>query len=136
MRFASVSAGSYVIATAALHQLVGLLAGFGLIDAPGASGRKPLLEIARAGVVGAVEPDLARQSCVWFLLFGGVLWMLGTLMRDYERVAQALPRALGAQLLLLGGLGVLLLPVSGFWLCIPQGLAVLLARAPDHAPAR
>lgn len=106
----------------AIHQLVGSLAGLGLIEMPGAAGRKPLWEIVSAGVFNAVEPDLARSSMVWFLLFGFVLLMLGSLIRRLEQQHTPLPRALGMQLFLLALSGVVLMPLSGFWLALPLGV--------------
>jgi hypothetical protein len=116
---------SWLLATGFLHQVAGLLAGLGVIDMPGAEARRPLSEIVGAGVVNAVEPDLARSTFVWFVMFGFVLLMLGDLARRWERSSVPLPRALGVQLLALSSLGIALFPVSGFWLCLPLACRII-----------
>jgi hypothetical protein len=98
---------------------VGIFAGVGWIAQPGFGLRKPLIEIAQAGVLDAVEPDGARIALVWFLLFGFVLLILGSLVRWCEVRSLALPRSLAVHLALLSLLGVVLMPASGFWLCLP-----------------
>ena len=125
----------WLLATGVLHQFVGLLGGLGVIEMAGAAQRRPLSEIVQAGVVNAVEPDLARSTFVWFVMFGFVLLMLGDLARRWERERTPLPRALGFQLLALSLLGVVLFPVSGFWLCIPQALWIIGRAEPAFSPS-
>ncbi|HEX6241252.1 MAG TPA: DUF6463 family protein [Polyangiales bacterium] len=124
-----------LLATGCLHQLVGLLGGVGIIDMPGAEQRAPLAEIVRAGVLDAVEPDLARASLIWFVLFGFVVLMLGDMSRRWELRGVPLPVALGYQLLALSLLGVVLFPMSGFWLCIPQALWIIWRSRREPAPS-
>lgn len=127
--------GLLLMATGALHQVVGLLAGLNLIELPGGGGRKPLLEIAQAGVLAAVEPDLLRSAFVWFILFGFLVLMVGDLARRWERTGRSLPAAFGAQVIALALLGIVLLPVSGFWLCLPQGAWIVMQGQQPRASA-
>jgi len=111
--------GTYLLAIGALHQIVGVCAGVGWIAQPGVGARAPLIEIVQGGVLGAVEPDGARISLVWFLLFGFVLLILGSLVRWLEMRFLPLPRSLAVHVMFLSVLGVVLMPASGFWLCLP-----------------
>ena len=129
--------GTYLLAIGALHQSIGVFAGVGWIAQPGFGMRKPLIEIAQAGVLNAVEPDGARIALVWFLLFGFVLLILGSLVRWCEVRSLALPRSLAVHLTLLSLLGVVLMPASGFWLCLPVAYRMFryAARTDSVSPA-
>jgi hypothetical protein len=71
---------------------------------------------------------------VWFALFGVVLFVTGMLISAMEANNSAIPKSVGIVLLLLTVLGVVLMPVSGFWLMIPALLAILLKKAPGIRP--
>ena len=117
--------GKTMLATGLLHQTVGFLAGFGVLSPGSGPARNLFAEIARDGVVGAVEPDPQRQTFFWFLFFGFLILSLGWLMDRLETAEQPLPAALGWQLLAIALAGGLLIPASGFWLVVPQGAWVL-----------
>jgi hypothetical protein len=118
-----VTSGQLLMATGVVHQLVGVLVGLGLGDELG--GRNLFAEIAGAGGVAAIEPDLGRMTLFWFLFFGFAMLMLGSLMHHNERRGQVLPESLGWQMGALAIAGGLLIPASGFWLIIPQGLWIV-----------
>jgi hypothetical protein len=128
--------GTYLLAIGALHQVVGLCAGVGWIAQPGVDARAPLIEIIQGGVLGAVEPDSARIALVWFLLFGFMLLMLGSLVRWLEMRVLPLPRSLAVHVLLLSVLGVVLMPASGFWLCLPVAFRLFRYAARSNIDVR
>ncbi|AKF11144.1 DUF6463 family protein [Sandaracinus amylolyticus] len=108
-----VTVGGLLLAISAVHQIVGVVLG-----------AAPLLDIARGGVLDAVEGDFARVSIAWFLLFGFALALAGALARSIERRGIALPRSFAVGLAALCALGIVLMPVSGFWLgLVPAWLA-------------
>lgn len=127
--------GKTLLATGLLHQTVGLLVGLGVVGPDGEPPRNLLVELLRGGVVGAVEPDPLRQIFFWYFFFGLLLLSLGWLMERMEADGRRLPSGLGWQLLALGLSGGLLIPASGFWLAVPQGLWVLWRARPAAAAA-
>ena len=111
--------GPLLMATGGLHLLVGLFFYAG-----------PLAAIARDGFYNAVTPNLVvpafdRDAAFWFMLFGVMLLILGALMRWVQGRLGTLPAFLGWSLLALGAVGVVLMPLSGFWLVLPQAVLVL-----------
>jgi len=57
--------GEIIIATAILHTIVGLIAGY-----------QPLLAIAQNGFFNSVDPYFDRMAIVWFLMFGVLLFLI------------------------------------------------------------
>lgn len=79
------------------------------------------------GVFNAVADDMDLGAAVWFLLFGAVLALLAWEVTALERSQPAVAlRPMGWCLLALVLAGVVLMPVSGFWLVLPPALALLL----------
>ncbi len=116
MKSRKVWIGRWLIAMAVLHTVVGVVMG-----AP------VLLDIAKRGVFNTVTDDRPLVGMVaWFLLCGVVLALLGMAINSLERSAH-FPgaRALGAGTALLSLLGVVLMPVSGFWLAFPPAIALM-----------
>jgi hypothetical protein len=107
--------GRLLLGIAALHTLVGLAVGFGVLPDPPLVGA-PLAGVLADGVLDAVAVDVGRVAVVWFLFFGLALALLGLLAHDVERRGLGLPRSLAHGLLGLFVVGVVLLPASGFWL--------------------
>ncbi|TXK84901.1 hypothetical protein FU659_06375 [Paenibacillus sp. N3.4] len=104
--------------TAALHTVVGIIVYW-----------QSITDIANDGFINAVEPQLHadRAATFWFLFFGVLLFMLACLMNWLIRVkGEDVPKFVGVHLLVLSLIGVFFMPVSGFWLVIPQ--AVILIR--------
>lgn len=111
--------GRWLLGVAALHTL------FGLAAFP------PVLrQLWQLGVFDSVGADPLRGAAVWFLLFGAPLALLAWVITPLERQRAAAPllRQLGGGLLALALLGILLMPVSGFWLALPPALALLRRR--------
>ncbi|WP_371324533.1 DUF6463 family protein [Dechloromonas sp. ZY10] len=77
------------------------------------------------GLLDSVGRDPLRGVVAWFFLFGVLLWLLGMAVDLLERqVPGWRSPALGGALLLLLGLGVGLMPASGFWLVLPVALSL------------
>lgn len=88
-----------------------------------------------AGDFNIAGADPQVGVVVWFVLFGVLLFVTGLAVSALERVSpDPLPKSLGWSLLALGALGVILMPVSGFWLAFPPAIAMLMAR-PNRQPA-
>ena len=84
-----------------------------------------LAAIVRRGVFNTVGSDPMTGAVVWFMLFGAALFICGQTILQLEQAGQPVRAAVGWSLLLLVVLGVVLMPVSGFWLALPPALALL-----------
>ena len=88
-----------------------------------------LLEIGRNGIIAAV-PDFGDPSTAfWFMMFGVLLAWIGWLARQYFLQAQELPHGFSWQMIGLGLVGGLMMPLSGFWLAIPIGMVGIFGRS-------
>ena len=97
---------------------------------------RPLREIGRDGVWNAVDGRPERELAFWFTLAGPLFLLVGALTDSVEaREGGAVPRFLGPSLLALGISGVILMPVSGFWLFFPPAVAALPRATPRHRRA-
>ena len=66
---------------------------------------------------------------VWFVLFGFLLLIIGMLISAIEKNGLLkFPASIGYALLFVSLLGILLMPVSGFWLMFPAVFAILLSK--------
>lgn len=89
---------------------------------------RQLAAIAGDGFFGAVELDpsqLDRETAFWHLTFGAMVVILGGLVHWAQSRTGTLPAFLGWSLLALGLSGAILVPVSGFWLVLPQAALIL-----------
>src|SRR5688572_21526654 len=83
---ARITNGLLLVAIGVVHELFGLLAGAGMVaPAAGAPRRNLLAEIARDGVINAIETDALRSVFFWYFWFGLALLMLGGLIHRLER---------------------------------------------------
>jgi uncharacterized protein DUF6463 len=88
-------------------------------------------EIIQNGLYNTVLSEKIGLA-VWFLLFGFLLFIFGMLLAVIEKNnLSKTPKSIGVALLLLTTLGVVLMPVSGFWLLFPAALAILLNKRND-----
>ena len=106
--------GQLLMGTGVLHTLLGVL-GF----------RRTLVEIHRARYLDTIGRDPQRNAALWCLTTGALLFALGQLARSTQERTGDVPRSLGWSLLAISVPGVVLLPVSGFWLVLGQALLVL-----------
>jgi pilus assembly protein TadC len=101
---------------AAIHQVVGVAIGIGLDPKVKFVGRAPLPAMFEEGLLASVGLDPWRISTVWFLFFGFALALVGLLAHQVERAGLLLPIGFLIGLGAMCGLGVFLMPASGFWL--------------------
>jgi Family of unknown function (DUF6463) len=99
-----------------VHQIVGLLLGFGLVEEPGRGRHTPLFDIFASGFFNAIGAQAERMISFWFLLFGFMMILAGVFLHRIESTGGALSRDLAVGLGLICMIGVLLIPQSGFWL--------------------
>ena len=111
-----VSVGSVVMAIGLLHQVVGVLFGIGALPAAeNIAASTPLLDIARDGFVGAIEPHTTRMVFFWFVMTGFSMITTGWLAHTLEQRG-ALPTSFAFAFGAFSLGGALLIPASGFWL--------------------
>lgn len=118
--------GWYLVATGVIHNIIGLI-----------FGRELLLGMHKDGWWNTIEPggviNFSRSGIWWFLLLGCFWILLGYLMQQWvQRLNQPLPGALGWGFLTTGAATAMVLPASGAWLLLPQGLLILLASRSHH----
>jgi hypothetical protein len=93
-----------------------------------------------AGVLGAVDsdPDLAtlRGAAFWYVTVGLFLGLIGWVVMVAERRGQGAPRGFAMVMAATGVWGVLLVPVSGFWLFFPIAWLAWRNTAPAHMRER
>jgi hypothetical protein len=107
-----------MIITSILHTLMAL-----------AIGGKAFADMFYAGVFNSVEGDSERSFAFWFLIVGIACFFLGhTLHHCIKKTAQPAPRSLGYYMLVLGIVGMVFVPVSGFFLFIIQGAIIVVAK--------
>ena len=114
--------GRYLIVVAALHPVVSMLI-YGPV----------YLGMLERGVFNTVNRDPLRSAAIWFLLFGGPVLLLGMTINSLERkpdFTQA--SSLGLGMLLLCIFGVVLMPMSGFWLLMPVAIALMSRRSSER----
>jgi len=90
-------------------------------------------ELLARGLYNTISSEKAGLA-VWFALFGVVLFIAGMLVAALESNHAGIPKSVGFALLLLTVLGVVLMPVSGFWLMFPAIAVILLKKAPAIRP--
>lgn len=107
--------GRWLMAVAMLHTVVGVI-----------MGQAAFAALWRRGLVNSVGTDALTGVVVWFLLCGAVLALLGMALDQMEKAGRiGGARALGIGLMLVTLAGVVLMPVSGFWLVFPPAIALL-----------
>jgi len=111
--------GLWLIAVSVVHTIFGLVVF-----------SEPLVSIVRRGVFNSVGTDPLTGAVVWFLLFGFALFLAGLSIAELERQStRPLPRSLGWALLFVILVGVVLMPVSGFWLALPPAVSMVGRRS-------
>lgn len=101
--------GRALMATGIGHALLGLVLF-----------REPLAAILRDGIANTIrDGQYDREAAFWFLLFGPACFLLGQLVNHaIEHRDQWLFALVGWNLIAIGGVGALIMPVSGFWILL------------------
>ncbi len=107
--------GFLLMAVGALHVLYVFVTSFG-----------PLVDIAREGLVNAVDPHLDRAEAFWSLMSGLLFITLGYVVHWMQARIGSLPAFPGWALLGIALVGVILMPFSGFWAFIPLAIVMLV----------
>jgi hypothetical protein len=116
--------GYYLIATGVIHNTLGLVMGWSILVGMHRDGWWNTVEVGG-------QIDFARSAILWFLLVGFFWMLLGYLMQQWLRhTNQPLPASLGWGMLAAGVGVAIVLPASGAWLFIPQGLLILWPHRP------
>jgi uncharacterized membrane protein len=113
----SKNSGNLLIVTGVLHNIVGFVMGWDVLTA-----------IVRSGFINSINDEMDRNAIFWFLFGGFVMITLGKLMQDCLDAGWRLPKWLGVSLLVLSLIGCVMMPLSGFWLVIPQALLIISKR--------
>jgi hypothetical protein len=96
--------------------------------------RRILFLILERGVFNTVTGDPVIGAFVWSVLFGAVAFIGGFAVNALEKSSDVLPKVLGRSLLTLAIIGIVLVPVSGFWLIFPPAISILLRKSDVRAP--
>lgn len=110
--------GHFMIATGIIHNLLGFVMGWDVLE-----------RIASDGFVNSVNDQMDRNAIFWFLFSGFMMMILGSLMNQkLKSDQQPLPTSQGYFLLALTVIGCVMMPISGFWIVIPQALIIIFAK--------
>ncbi|MEO3757383.1 DUF6463 family protein [Mycobacterium sp. B14F4] len=120
--------GDAVITTGVLHNLLG---GYLYRRQLAGMARDGLLNSASDARLGTVDGE-RRHAAFWFLMGGLAFITLGASIRRSATTGEPIAPAVGPGMTVMGALGAALMPVSGFWLLLAEGLAAtyLRRRAP------
>ncbi len=110
--------GRSIVAIGLLHTVFGLV-GF----------RNILAMLLREGIFNTVNGQPDREMAFWFIFFGFLLIVFGALIDWCESKGIKLPLFLGWGLLTITIIGVMLMPVSGFWLVIIPSIGAIRNKA-------
>lgn len=114
--------GWYLLATGIIHNIIGFIMGWEILRGMHQDGWWHTIETAQ-GI------DFARSAITWFLVLGFFWMLMGYLMQVWQQETQKpLPGIIGWGMLTIGVWVTVMLPASGAWLVILQGLILILNR--------
>lgn len=92
--------------------------------------REPIASILGEGIANTIRHgQYARAAAFWFLLFGPICFLLGQLVKHaIEHGDRWLLTVVAWNLVAIGVVGALIMPVSGFWILIAIAPLVFRAR--------
>jgi magnesium-transporting ATPase (P-type) len=115
--------GVYLLITGILHCIVSII-----------SFRHTYIQIFSDGFINSIQKDTTKGLALWFLICGIFLLLFGRTLHHYiKREQKPAPSFLGYYMLLFAIIGCLIIPISGFWLFIPQAIVIILANK-KHQP--
>lgn len=104
--------------TAYIHSALGLILAWGTIRTIGSE-----------GFVNTIAGQHDREAAFWFLFAGAMMWLLARFMRwTVVQQRQPLPASLGWHLITISAVGAIMMPISGFWLVLAQGIIMVWNR--------
>lgn len=106
--------GKYIAGIGILHSIFGLV-----------MFRGTFADLIRDGLVNTVNVQPERGFAFWFVAIGLFWLLLGAVLDQYERGGHSLPRFLGSALGALSLTGVIIMPISGWWLFFIPASALL-----------
>lgn len=107
--------GTAVAATGVLHLAFGVV-----------SFREPLTAMVKSGILASLDGAADRQATLWYFVAGGFLISAGLTIRWAVKLAGRVPGPMAWGLLIIAMLGVIVAPVSGFWLVLIEGALLVL----------
>ncbi|KUH99107.1 DUF6463 family protein [Mycobacterium sp. IS-3022] len=116
--------GEAVIATGALHDALG---GYLYRKQLAGMARDGLLNSASDARLGTVDGE-RRHTAFWFLIGGLAFITMGASIRRSGASGEPIAPALGPGMTAMGAIGAAVMPVSGFWLLLAEGLAAMALR--------
>ena len=132
--------GTLLVATGVLHCVCGVYIGLATLTRIGGDGVLNAIlvsgvskELLSTHLFGAIDlttnVDVLQRLALFWFVFSGSFWIgTGFLCQSViKRHGNPLPAHWGWFLVAFGALGCLLVPLSGFWLIVPQGVLVVLA---------
>ena len=110
--------GVLLMATGCIHNGIGLFIM-----------REPLGDMIQAGVWNAMDRQFDRAAAFWFMFSGVMVILLGYIVHwAVRRLHVTPPPALGWVLLALSVIGAMVMPVSGFWIVLPQACILIVRK--------
>ncbi|KUH85137.1 MULTISPECIES: DUF6463 family protein [unclassified Mycobacterium] len=116
--------GEAVIATGVLHDALG---GYLYRRQLAGMARDGLLNSASDARLGTVDGE-RRHTAFWFLIGGLAFITMGASIRRSGASGEPIAPALGPGMAAMGAIGAAVMPVSGFWLLLVEGLAAMALR--------
>lgn len=81
------------------------------------------------GLINSIGNNVHKALSFWFFTIGIILIMFGQSLQYYiNKEQKPAPLSLGYSLLVFSILGCFIVPVSGFWLFIPQASIIIFAK--------
>lgn len=96
--------------------------------------RRPLTTLLKNGLVNTLHDNgpVENMTAFWFVAFGFMMGFAGRCMTWYEDGGKRrLPKEAGWWMVGIGLVGGLMMPASGFWTVVPQGIWILIRARKD-----
>ncbi len=118
LKRSAITPGITLLGIGCIHQLTGVLLAFGVLADPNGNGShsSALRDLFSAGFFNQVGSHADRSISFWFLLFGFMMLLAGLFLHRIESTGGYLSIDLAVALALLCAVGVMGMPLSGFWL--------------------
>ena len=107
--------GWYLCAVGVIHSLVGVM-----------MFKDELLDMVRAGIVNSIKDQMDLHAAFWFMLTGFLFIYIGWLwQKQIDRDKGPLSKFTASGMTLMTVAGVIIMPISGFWLLLPLCVIML-----------